>query len=48
MTPALIKENLKGMEDLATAIVVCDKELIIKYINKIIVMVLLDLEVGLA
>ena len=33
MTPALIKENLKGMEDLATAIVVCDKELIIKYIN---------------
>jgi two-component system nitrogen regulation sensor histidine kinase GlnL len=33
MMPALIKENLKGMEDLATAIVVCDKELIIKYIN---------------
>ena len=28
-----IKDNLKGMEDLATAIVVCDSELKIKYIN---------------
>ena len=33
MTPVEIKDALKGMEDLATAIVVCDKNLKIKYIN---------------
>jgi two-component system, NtrC family, nitrogen regulation sensor histidine kinase GlnL len=29
----IIKNNLKGMEDLATAIIVCDKDLTIKHIN---------------
>ena len=33
MTEIITKNNLNGMEDLATAIFVCDEELIIKYIN---------------
>ena len=33
MKTVLSKNNLKGMEDLATAIIVCDVDLIIKYIN---------------
>ncbi len=33
MKSVSIKNDLKGMEDLATAVFVCDKDLIIKYIN---------------
>ena len=33
MKPGLSKNDLKGMEDLATAVFVCDVDLIIKYIN---------------
>lgn len=33
MKTVLSKNNLKGMEDLATAVFVCDVDLIIKYIN---------------
>ena len=33
MSLVKIKDNLKGMEDQATAIIVCDKNLKIQYIN---------------
>ena len=33
MKPNLLENDLKGMEDLATAVFACDKNLIIKYIN---------------
>ena len=33
MKPNLLKNELKGMEDLATAVFACDKDLVIKYIN---------------
>tara|TARA_B100000795_G_scaffold143013_1_gene107062 strand:+ start:149 stop:1246 length:1098 start_codon:yes stop_codon:yes gene_type:complete len=33
MKPNLMKNELRGMEDLATAVFACDKNLVIKYIN---------------
>ena len=33
MKPNLLKNEFKGMEDLATAVLACDKNLVIKYIN---------------